>query len=66
MKKYPKYIVMPTALLIYFIAMTIYGMKMNQWKLQDNFWLICIIEIVIIVVLYFALKYQYKKRNDLK
>lgn len=66
MKKYPKYIVMPTALLIYFIAMTIYGMKMNQWKLQDNFWLICIIENVIIVILYFALKYQYKKRNDLK
>lgn len=66
MKKYPKYIVMPTALLIYFIAMTIYGMKMNQWKLQDNFWLICIIEIAVIVVLYFALKYQYKKRKDLK
>lgn len=66
MKKYPKYIVMPTALLIYFIAMTIYGMKMNQWKLQDNFWLICIIEITVIVVLYFALKYQYKKRKDLE
>lgn len=65
MKKYPKYIVMPTALLIYFIVMTIYGLKMNNWKLQEDFWTICITELVTLVALFFALRYLDKKRKNL-
>ncbi len=63
MKKYPKYIVMPIALLIYFIAMTVYGLKMNHWKLQDNFWLICCIELLVIGGLFYILKYRKDKYN---
>lgn len=64
MKKYPKYIVLPTAMLIYFICMTIYGLKMNHWRLQNDFWTICAVETVILVVLFFSLRYLHKKRES--
>lgn len=38
MKKYPKYIVLPSIMLIYFIVMTIFMTKENGWKLPEDFW----------------------------
>ena len=64
MKKYPKYIVMPVALLIYFICMTVYGLKQNDWHLQDDFWTICIVELIIIALLYLSLRHLQKKREE--
>lgn len=64
MKKYPKYIVLPTIMTIYFIVMTIYTMKHNGWKLQDDFWQICGMEVVIIVALFFSLRYLHKRRQE--
>lgn len=66
MKKYPKYIVMPVALFTYFIFMTLYGLKRNNWHLQDDFWTICIVELVIIAALAFSLRYLQKKRDEMK
>lgn len=66
MKKYPKYIVMPVALLIYFICMTLYGLKRNEWRLQDDFWTIFVVEFVIIAALFFTLRYLQRKRDEMK
>ena len=66
MKKYPKYIVMPVALLIYFICMTLDGLKRNEWRLQDDFWTICVVEFVIIAALFFTLRYLQRKRDEMK
>lgn len=62
--KRPKYIVMPVGLLIYFILMTIFGLKRNHWRLQDDFWIICIVELAIITALFFSLRYLDKKRRQ--
>lgn len=64
MKKYPKYIVLPSIMTIYFIVMTIYTMKLNGWKLQDDFWKICGMEVVIIVALFFSLRYLHRRREN--
>lgn len=53
---------MPIALLIYFVAMAIYGIVHNDGKLPQDFWLISCIEIVILVALFFLLRYQYKRK----
>lgn len=64
MKRIPKYKTLPAALLIYFIAMTIYGLKRNHWHLQEDFWTICIVEFVVITVLFISLKYLHRKREE--
>lgn len=64
MKKYPKYIILPSIMLIYFIVMTIFMTKENGWKLPEDFWKICSMEVVIIVALFFSLRYLHKRRNS--
>lgn len=64
MKKYPKYIVMPTAMAIYFVAMAVYGIYRNNGKLPDDFALICAIEVFILVTLFFSLRYLDRKRRQ--
>lgn len=64
MKKYPKYIVMPTAMAIYFVVMAIYGIYRNHGNLPDDFALICGVELVIILSLFFSLRYLDKKRRQ--
>ena len=64
MKRIPKYKTLPAALLIYFVCMAIFSLQSNGWKLQKDFWLICVVELVIIGVLYWTLKYLYNKRNQ--
>lgn len=56
MKKWPKYIVLPVALFLYFITMAVYGIKQNDWRLPEDFWTIVIIETVVLVALFFVLK----------
>lgn len=64
MKRWPKYKTLPLALLIYCIAMGVYGVMHNDGKLpDDDFFLICAIEVAIIVALFFLLRYQYNKRK---
>lgn len=63
MKRWPKYKTLPLALLIYCIAMGVYGVMHNEGKLPDDFFLICAIEVAIIVALFFLLRYQYNKRK---
>ena len=60
--KWPKYKTMPIALLIYFVAMAVYGIVHNGGKLPPDFWLISCIELVILVALFFLLRYQYKRK----
>lgn len=64
MKKYPKYIVMPTAMALYFVVMAIYGIYRNNGNLPDDFALICGVELVIILSLFFSLRYLDKKRRQ--
>lgn len=64
MKKYPKYIVLPSIMLVYFIVMTVFMTKQNGWNLPDDFWKICGMEVVIIVALFFSLRYLHKKRGS--
>lgn len=64
MKKYPKYIVMPTAMALYFVVMAIYGIYRNNGNLPDDFALICGIEVIIILSLFFSLRYLDKKRRQ--
>lgn len=60
MKRWPKYIVLPVALLIYFVAMAIYGIRMNNGELPDRFGLIVAIELVVLVALFWLLKMSRK------
>lgn len=64
MKKYPKHIVMPVAIFIYFIVMAVMNLKNNNWHPMSGFWTICLVETVIVVALFFCLRYLYKKRNQ--
>ena len=64
MKKYPKYIILPSIMLIYFIVMTIFMTRENGWKLPEDFWKIFSMEVVIIVALFFSLRYLHKRRNS--
>lgn len=63
MKKYPKYIVMPVALLLYFLAMAVYGYKNNGNKLPDNFAVIVLVEALILVILFLVMRYQHRNRS---
>lgn len=54
--KWPKYKVLPIALLIYFVAMAVYGIVRNNGQLPEDFFLICGIETVILVALFLLLK----------
>lgn len=65
MKKWPKYIVMPVALAVFFVAVLALSIKQNKGKLPDDFAIILIVEVVILTCLFFALKYLHNKRNGL-
>lgn len=58
--KWPKYKVLPVALLLYFVAMAVYGIVHNGGHLPDNFFLICTIELVILVVLFLLLRHKHR------
>ena len=59
MKRWPKYKTMPVALLIYFVAMAVFSIYHNNWQLPDRFLLIIVVELVVIIALYFLLKKRY-------
>jgi membrane protein YdbS with pleckstrin-like domain len=62
--RWPKYKMLPLALLLYLVVMSVYGWK--RFHLEDRmgeFCLIVAVEVVIIVLLYFLLKRQYKRRQ---
>ena len=63
MRKLPKYIVMPVALAIFFIAVLILSIKQNQGHLPDDFALIATIEAIILIALFFVLKVLHNKRK---
>ena len=54
---------MPLALAIFFIAVLILSIKQNHGHLPDDFALIATIEAVILVSLFFVLRYLHQKRN---
>lgn len=62
MKK--KYIILPLALLIYFVAMAALGIKRNHGHLPDDFVLICGVELAIIVALFFLLRTLDRRRGN--
>ena len=55
-RKWPKYIVMPVALLIYFGVMAVYSIVQKGGKLPDNFGIIVTVELLVIALLYYLLK----------
>ena len=63
MKKWPKYKVMPLALLIYFVAMAVYSIVHSGGHLPQNFYQICGIEVVILVALYWLLKKKHERMH---
>lgn len=63
MKQWPKYIVLPVALLIYFVVMAVYGIRMNNGALPERFGLIVTIELVVLVALFLLLKKRDKGRG---
>ena len=63
MRKLPKYIVMPVALAIFFIAVLFLSIKQNHGQLPDDFALIATIEVLILISLFFVLRYLHRKRN---
>ena len=63
MRKFPKYIVMPVALAIFFIAVLLLSIKQNHGHLPDDFALIATIEAIILIALFFVLKILHNKRK---
>ena len=63
MRKFPKYIVMPVALAIFFIAVLLLSINQNQGHLPDDFALIATIEAIILIALFFVLKILHNKRK---
>ena len=63
MRKLPKYIVMPVALAIFFIAVLMLSINQNQGHLPDDFALIATIEAIILIALFFVLKILHNKRK---
>ena len=63
MRKLPKYIVMPVALAIFFIAVLMLSINQNQGHLPDDFALIATIEAIILIALFFVLKVLHNKRK---
>jgi phosphatidylglycerophosphate synthase len=64
--RWPKYKTLPLALAIYLLIMSVYGWRTLYPVNPTQYWLAIAAEVVIIVVLYFLLKYQHdrKKRYD--
>ena len=60
MRRFPKYIVLPLCLLIYFVAMAVLGIHTNHGHLPDNFWLIVAIEAVVLIALFLVLRHRRK------
>ena len=63
MRKLPKYIVMPLVLAIFFIAVLLLSIKQNHGHLPDDFVLIAVVEAIILISLFFVLRYLHQKRN---
>lgn len=65
-RKWHKYQTLPLALLIYTIVMSVYGW--DRYHFEGNmveYWSIIGVELLIIVVLYFLLRRQYRHRRKL-
>ena len=60
MKKWPKYKTLPLALLLYFVVMAALGIKQNHGILPNNFWISVVVELLVIVALYWLLKKKSK------
>ena len=63
MRKLPKYIVLPLALAIFSISVLLLSIKQNRGHLPDDFALIASIEAIVLISLFFVLRYLHKKRN---
>ncbi|GEM_PF-4500985 len=63
MRKYPKYIVLPCCMLVYFIVMSVMGWKMNHWQMPEDFVLTACGEVAIIIILFFSLRYLHRRRQ---
>lgn len=61
--KAPKYIVLPIALAIFFLAVLALSIKQNNGSLPADFPLIVAIEAAILISLFFALRHLHNKRN---
>ncbi len=62
--KSPKYIVLPIALALFFIAVLILSIKQNNGHLPEDFPLIVTIEAAILISLFFVLRHLHNKRKD--
>ena len=54
---------MPLTLAIFFISVLLLSIKQNHGHLPDDFALIATIEAIILISLFFVLRYLHKKRN---
>ena len=61
MNRWPKYIVLPAALLIYMVAMLVFGIYRNGGHLPHNFWMSLIVELLVVLALFYLLKKRYDK-----
>lgn len=64
MKKIPKYILLPVALAIYFVAMLVVNIHANHGALPQNFAGILAIEAAVLLGLFFALRYLHNRRKQ--
>jgi len=64
--KYPKYILLPGALALYFVVLAYMQYKDNGYHLRDDFAQGVIIEVLILVSLFVILRYQHKKQEENK
>ncbi len=65
--KWPKYKTLPAALALYLTVMSVYGWR--SFSRDGKIWLFClivVIEVAIIVALFFLLRHQYRRlhRDD--
>ncbi len=58
-----KHIVLPLALALFFIAVLLLSIRQNGGHLPDNFAVIASVEAVVLVALFFVLRYLHRKRK---
>lgn len=61
MKKFPKYIIVPLALLVYFLAVMAYSINERNGELPPHFVVTILVEIAILVIIFFLLRHREKK-----
>lgn len=63
MAKPKRHIMLPLALLLYAVVMSVWGWYHNP-DIRPDFWWICSIQLAVIVVLFFLLRYLDRKRDE--